>query len=55
MSTLPVPAPSVPKIFALPSVAIARATAFLLAVIDVYAEAQRQVKEAERHYPFMAW
>jgi hypothetical protein len=55
MSTLSLRAPSVPKIFLLPGVAIARAIAFLFAVIDVYAEAQRQVAEAERHFPFMAW
>jgi hypothetical protein len=55
MSTLSVRAPSAPKIFSLPAVFLSRAIAFALVVIDVYAEAQRQVKEAERHYPFMAW
>lgn len=55
MSTLSLRAPSVPKIFALPSLAIARAIAVALAVLDVYAEAQQQVAEAERRYPFLAW
>jgi hypothetical protein len=55
MSTLSLRAPSLPKIFLLPSVAITRAIAFLFAVIDVYVEVQCQVAEAERHFPFMAW
>lgn len=55
MSTLPIRAPSVPKIFSLPSGALSRLYAFALAVLDVYAEAQRQVAEAKRRYPFTAW
>jgi hypothetical protein len=55
MSTLTLHAPSVPKLLALPSLAIARAIAAARTVLDTYAEAQRQVAEAERRYPFMAW
>jgi len=55
MSTLTVRAPSVPKIFSLPAVAMSRAIAVAIAVIDVYAEAQRRAAEAERRYPFMTW
>jgi hypothetical protein len=40
---------------ALPSLVIARAIGAALVVFDTYAEAQRQVAEAERRYPFMAW
>ena len=53
MSTLSVRAPSVPKIFSLPAVALSRVIAFTFFMIDVYAEAQRQAAEAERRYPFL--
>jgi len=50
MSTLPLRASHVP---AFP--AFARAAAFVLMVIEVFAEAQRQARAAHARYPFAEW
>lgn len=54
MSTLEIRAPHAPKErsgFG----AITRVVSTVLTVIDVFAEAQKQVHEAQRRYPFTAW
>jgi hypothetical protein len=55
MSTLSLHAPASPKVWRLPQVAMSRAIEFALEIIDIFAEAQRQAKEAERKYPYAVW
>jgi hypothetical protein len=55
MTTLPIRAPQMPQTTAFniqPLAVFARIASFLGAVIDVFAEAQRQAAEARARYPF---
>jgi hypothetical protein len=54
MSTLEIQAPHAPQA-RLSLGGFARVAAALLAVIDVYTEAQRQAHEAQQRYPVTAW
>ena len=55
MTTLPIHAPSTPKILEWPRAAFTRTMAVALEMLDVFAEAQRQAREAEKRYPFTVW
>jgi hypothetical protein len=55
MTTLPVQAPSTPKILEWPRAALSHVVALALEVLDVFAEAERQAREAEKRYPFTVW
>ena len=53
MSTLDVRHPALPKLWALPSIAFARAGRLAVLLIEVFDEAQEEARRAERRYPFM--
>jgi len=53
MSTLEIRHPVLPKLWALPARALARAGAFLAGAFEVFAEAQEAARQAERRCPFM--
>ncbi len=55
MSTLVIRAPHAPKVLLPLSGFFARIAAVVLAVIDVFAEAQREAHDAQRRYPFTVW
>jgi hypothetical protein len=55
MTTLPVQAPSTPKILLWPRAALSRMLALALDLIDVLLEAQREARAAEKRYPFTVW
>lgn len=55
MTTLPIHAPALPKLWTLPTTAFRRAAHVLKVFAEVYAEAQQQAREAEKRYPFAGW
>jgi hypothetical protein len=55
MTTLPIHAPALPKLWTLPTAAFRRAVHVLKVFAEVYAEAQQQAREAEKRYPFAGW
>jgi hypothetical protein len=55
MSTLAIRAPHAPKALLQLSGFFGRIGTVVLAVIDVFAEAQRQAHDAQQRYPFTAW
>ena len=54
MSTLVVRAPHAPKLWS-PLRGFVRVASVVLAVLEVFGEAQRQAYEAKRRHPFMTW
>jgi hypothetical protein len=56
MSVLETSVPSLPsKLWSAPCGALVRVGSFLGVVVDTFAEAQQQAREAERRYPFLNW
>jgi len=55
MTILPVQAPSAPRVLEWPRVALSHVAAAVSELLDVFAEAQRQAREAEKRYPFTVW
>ena len=53
MSTLRLRQFAMPRGWTLPSVALARAADIAMLLIEVFDDAQRQAREAERRYPFL--
>jgi hypothetical protein len=53
MSTLPIQAPHVPLFR--PLSGLARVAALVLALVDVFAEAQQMARAAHKQYPFAEW
>jgi hypothetical protein len=53
MFTLPLRAPYLPHVSVSP--AVARVVAFIVAVLDVFAEAQNMARTAQKRYPFAEW
>jgi hypothetical protein len=53
MSTLTLRAPYIPQVSVLP--AVARVVAVIVAVLDVFAEAQDMASAAQKRYPFAEW
>ena len=53
MSTLQIRHPVLPRLWAWPALALARAGAFAAGAFEVFAEAQEAAREAERRCPFM--
>jgi hypothetical protein len=50
MSTFPLHAASAPQLRPFP--AIAKLGAFLMLIVDTYADAQQSMREAQRKYPY---
>ena len=53
MSTLQIRHPVLPRLFAWPALALARAGAFAAGAFEVFAEAQEAAREAERRCPYL--
>ena len=53
MSTLQIRHPVLPRLFAWPALALARAGAFAAGAFEVFAEAQEAAREADRRFPYM--
>jgi len=53
MSTLQIRHPVLPRLWAWPALALARAGAFAASAFEIFAEAQEAARRAERRFPFM--
>jgi hypothetical protein len=50
MSTLPLRTSSIPQILPIPG--LARLGAFLMLIVDTYADAQQSMRDAHKKYPY---
>ena len=55
MTILPVQAPSTPRVLEWPRAVLSHMAAAVSELLDVFAEAERQAREAEKRYPFTVW
>ena len=55
MSILETRAPALPKFWSLPYAAFSSVATYAVMLVELFAEAQRMAREAERRYPFCNW